>query len=227
MSNAQMVYDDLPPLPPAPEMEAPRAQQQSFAPRQLPTDNGIPVFKIEAKRQKDGSFRNVEYVEIKTPGDTKAMPCHKVDDRLRRKYAHHYRLWREGLEAAPDGTPLEMWPVLTPAQVHELKANNIFTVEQLAGVSDGAGTKVPMLRTLKNRAHEWLKVKKDADRVDEQTRENEALRANQTMLEEQLEALSKKMEAMAFKESANMEDELDKAVEGKRKPGRPRKTDNE
>jgi cell division protein FtsB len=84
-----------------------------------------------------------------------------------------------------------------------------------------------MLRTLKNRAHEWLKVKKDADRVDEQTRENEALRANQTMLEEQLEALSKKMEAMAFKESANMEDELDKAVEGKRKPGRPRKTDNE
>lgn len=227
MSNAQIIYDDLPPLPAAPEMPMPTAQ--TFGARQVSTDNGIPLFELRAVRQKDGSFRNVEYVTIKTPGDTKAMPTHKVDDRLRNKYAGHYRLWRNNLEAAPDGTPLEMWPVLTPAQVLELKANNIFTVEQLSQVSDGAGAKVPMLRTLKNRAEEWLKAKDKADRVDEQARENELLRNSQSLLEQQLAAMNEKLEALQMRQPDNsaLEDQLDQAAEGKRKPGRPRKSETE
>lgn len=232
MQNAQMVYDNLPAIPEAAEMPMPQYQPaRGSAPSPV---NGIPMFEVVPIRKPDGTYENVEYVSIRTPGDTRAMPRHKVNDFYRQKYDHWYRLFRQGLEVTHDGTPLEVWPVMTPAQVLELKANNIFTVEQLAAVSDSAGARVPMIRTLKNSAAKWLESKKGADVIDKQQRENESLRSGMSMLEKQLADLTEKLEAKEHAEkSAGVPDhsdignQLETAIEAKRKPGRSRQQETE
>lgn len=156
--------------------------------------NGIPRFELEAKRRPDGTYENVEYVTILTSGDPKAAPRHKVTDAIREKYKPWYEHWRAGLETSPTGTPLEMWPILKPAQVHELKAINIFTVEQLAEIADNNLHRIPMGRTLKNQAAAWLQTKKEADGVEAARRENQTLKDGMSVLEEQVKALSAKLE---------------------------------
>ena len=240
---AQFTYDgipDLPDIPEVPNVQAPAAPQQFR--QQVPSAaNGIPKFEIVAKRNKDGSYRNVEYVTILTPGDAKSQPRHKVTDEIRQKYAQHYRLFRQGLEVTSDGTPLETWPVLTPAQIQDLKANNIFTVEQLRDTPDSNDHRIPLIRTLKNRAKQWLETKEKADVLDAQVRENENLRQGQSMLEQQLADLQAKFNSMASNQETaaqetsqapSIEDQLDAAIDSaepkpadpaKRGPGRPRK----
>jgi len=242
---AHFTYDGIPDLPDIPADPLPAQPPQQFnQPRRggaMDASNGIPKFEVVAKRRADGSYHNVEYVTVLTPGDPKAQPRHKVTDEIRNKYAPYYRMFRQGLEASPEGTPLESWPVMTPAQIRELKANNIFTVEQLRDMPDSSNHRIPMVRTLKNRATQWLETKKNADAVDAQARENETLRNGMSMLEKQIADLQTRLDATGGEESSaavleapassgNIDEQLDAAVDKatsetpKRKPGRPKKS---
>src|SRR5690242_20120819 len=130
MNNIEMMTDGNPMIPPLPGSPAAPPPQAQFGNNTMRPVNGIPRFEMVAVRQEGGNYVNVEYVDILTPGDPKATPRHKVTDTIREMYRPWYDLWRRGLAMAPAGTPLEMWPVMTPAHVATLKAINIFTVEQ-------------------------------------------------------------------------------------------------
>jgi hypothetical protein len=182
--------DDLPPLPaaqpPVPTMGG-----------QMPErGDGIPIFEVVPRRNADGSYSNVEMVSILTPGDTKAVPRHKVTDVHKQRYRERYIEWRRFQEAAPVGTPLEMWPVMTPARVMQLKSVNIFTVEQLAEVSDSNLHSIPMGRDARNQARAWLETKKDADDVENKRREKEELMNGLRALEDKLEAMAAENRAL-------------------------------
>jgi hypothetical protein len=165
-------------------------------------ENGIPRFEVVPVRKADGSYDYVEYVDIMVAGDPRNMPRHKVTDRLRAKYRPYYDHWKKTQEMAPQGSPLEMWAVITPAQVHELKARNIFTVEQLAGVADSNIHSIPMGQTLRDQAKAWLKDKESADATEGRRRETEALRDGMRMLESQNEALSARLSELMEKMTA-------------------------
>ena len=193
--------DMIPPLPADAPIAMPAMAQnfQQGAPR--PSD-GVPKFFIKAVRYADGSFHNVEYVDIITPGDPKSLPRHKVTDAIRQLYPHQYEAFRRGLEMAPDGWPLEMWSVLNPAQVYHLKSLNIFTVEQLAQIADANLHQIPMGRTLKNQAQAALKAKQETDSVEAMRQKDElnqqaisSLEASNAQLMQQLAALSAKFDA--------------------------------
>lgn len=186
MADASMI----PPLPGSPAMPPPQPQFGVPAPD---IANGIPIFEMVAKRYADGTYVNVEFVSILTPGDAKAIARHKVTDRIRQIYKQRYEAFRNGLKMAPNGTPLEMWPVTTPAQVQALKAVNIFTVEELVQVADANLYQIPFGRTLRNQAEAWLKAKKDSDAVEGQRRETDTLRDGMRMLEEQIAVLNAKL----------------------------------
>ena len=94
---------------------------------------------------------------------------------------------------SPVGTPLEMWPVITPAQVQALKAVNIFTVEQLVGVADSALHLIPFGRTLQNQGKAWLISKKDADAVENARRETDSLRDGLRQMEDLIAAQNAKI----------------------------------
>lgn len=155
--------------------------------------DGIPMFENIAVRDINGNISLVEFVNIKTPGDNKSMPCRKVTDHLRMKYRPWYEAWRRGLEMSPSGIPLEAWPVMDTGTVQACKALNIFSVEQLSETADQNLHRLPMGRTLKNRAIEWLKNKGDADAIDQLARQKDELLAGQNMLEDQNRQLSEKL----------------------------------
>lgn len=180
--------------PPMMDFQRPSAQMQPGQP--FPMDNGIPRFYIVAKRMPDGTFVNVERVDILTPGDPKATPSHKVNDAIRARYAPYYELWRRGVEDTPAGTPLELWPVLAPAEVATLKANNIFTVEQLITMADANDFRVPMAKTLKAKAKEWMEQKANADHIEQSRAERDILTGNISRLEAQNFALSDRLDAL-------------------------------
>lgn len=213
-SLVQFTHDNIPPIPEAPVQGSSLMFEHDSALPQRPM-NGVPLFELVPRRKADGSFDNVEFVSILTPGDTKAIPRHKVTDSLRERYRPYYELWRRGLQASPVGTPLEMWPILTPAQVHELKATNIFTVEQLCDVSDVNLSRLPMGIMVRQQARDWLASKKDADVLASRTAEVQALRDGQDMLRKQLAEMGAQLTAL--KEKKNEEVQVDPTERAKRR----------
>lgn len=193
---SQFTYDNIPALPeeqPAP-LSNTLPMTQPTDPMANPAMNGIPMFELIAKKLPNGSFVNIEYMHVLTPGDPKAKPYHKVEDFHRQKYALYYQAWKRGLEMAPVGTPLEMWPVPTPAQIRELKAINIFTVEQLRDVADVNLHRIPLGVVMRQQAQKWLELKVNADVVARQVDENNALRDS---LNQQAEQLANQQAEMA------------------------------
>lgn len=201
----------IPPLPgdaPLPVMPNPSQNQRLASPF------GVPRFELVPKLIA-GTWQNVEYVSIITPGDPKAMPRHKVTDAIRRMYPAEYKAFRDGMEMAPKGWPLEMWPVLNPAQVHHLKSLNIFTVEHIAQLADAHLHRIPMGRTLKNQAQAALRAKEESDGVESQRQQNELLKGSLAQMEDALAAMRAEMETLKAK-ATEPEPE-------KRRPGRPAK----
>ncbi len=199
---------------------------------------GIPKFFIKPVRNRNGEYTNVEMVEIITPGDPKATPVQKVTDGVRAKYRDYYEHWKRSQTMAPVGTPLEMWPEMTPAVVHQLKASNIFTVEQLAAIADSNLGNIPFGKTIRNKAQAWLQVKEKSDAVSAAAMQTQAMQDAMRMMEESVAKEKAEMKA----ENATLKAQLDAILKRlgapetpveapaapetpKRGPGRPRASD--
>lgn len=228
-NHVQYITEGIPALPEMAEALPPVIvpPQQNFGPSQMRPGDGIPQFEAVPVKLPTGEYVTMEYVTILTPGDPKASPRRKVNDALRQKYAAYYDHWRRGLEMSPHGVPLEMWPAVTPSQVHALKALNIFTVEQLAEIADSHLHRIPMGATMKLNAQKWLKTKKDTDEIERQTHENQILKDGQNQLQQQLAALTARLDTAeneAAEAKAALAEKNAEPEPTKRGPGRPPKS---
>lgn len=118
-------------------------------------------------------FREEEYVKIMVPGDrmnvvdrpvqrTGIMP---TDDRLR--FSRQYeKFQKQQGQVAHDGTPLSLWPQMPASLAEELKYINVFTVEQLAELSDTYMHKVPQGHAWKTKAAQFVAAMKDQAQVN-------------------------------------------------------------
>ena len=114
-------------------------------------------------------FKEREYVKIMVPGDRHNITDRPVqrtgilptDDILRfpRQYAR-FQLRQQ--EQAHDGTPLIMWPTMPGPLAEELKFLNIFTVEQLAVLSDTHVAKIHGGAQWKQKAIDFVTALKDS-----------------------------------------------------------------
>ena len=95
----------------------------------------IPRFFVETRGRNDGTFFDVEMVEILVPGDAKSGPVRMVDESVKKRFAAAYRDWKAGIDQSTTGTPIQLL-VGTTSVYHQLKAINIHTVEQLASQSE-------------------------------------------------------------------------------------------
>lgn len=99
-----------------------------------------------------------DMVEILIPGDMRTRIEREVTEADKKRWPDHYKAYREGKKVAVQGTPLEAWSLVSPAQVRNLKANNIFTVEDLSGLSDAGIQNIGMGGLdLVRKANLWLK----------------------------------------------------------------------
>jgi hypothetical protein len=105
-------------------------------------------------------FDEKEYVRIIIPGDTKSVIDAPVNDEYRGRFRDRYERFKKGLVQAQSGTPLEIWPQMTIGLVAELKAMQIFTVEQLADLADAQAQKIMGSHDLRRRAQAFLDAAK-------------------------------------------------------------------
>lgn len=215
----------IPPLPAdiSPQMGQPPALPQGG---QRPL-NGVPKFYLKKKRvtNDDGSvtFKYVEWVDIITPGDNRSTPSQKVTDRHRNLWPTEYAAFRRGEEVARDGWPIDMWSYLNEQQVHALKAMNIFTVEDVAGLADSNLGHIPMGRTLKNQATAALRTKKEQDSVEAMRQKDELNQQAIKSLEDNNIELQRQLEIMQAQMAAMVEAKGDEAEDTPKRRGRPPK----
>ena len=113
---------------------------------------------------------------------------------LGRRYAELYDRWKRGEELPVDGTPLKNWPVASPAQIANLIAINIRTVEELANANDAALNRYGMgARALQQQAVSWLK---SADDVGKVAQMNAHLKTRNEELEKQNKELMAEVEVL-------------------------------
>jgi len=105
-------------------------------------------------------YDDIDMITVRTPGSQLAS----IVDHAKRYVqgrpilAAKYRDWKAGQEQSAGGTPLENFPFLftKPSLIAELKYRNIFTVQQLATLSDSGKQSIMGGHELCKRAEEWL-----------------------------------------------------------------------
>lgn len=100
-------------------------------------------------------YDDIEIVTIMNPGEKEPVIV-QADEFHKRRFPKQYEAFKKGIEDQQGGTPLELLFPASPSTVKQLKGFHIFTIQQLAAISDSAMTQIPMGRSLVDRAKQYL-----------------------------------------------------------------------
>lgn len=150
-----------------------------------------------------GKMNNKEEIETFFSKMEHDMKAGRVHPDWMRAWKANYKLYREGQEIPPDGTPIKGWKLLPGSVQEELLRLNIRTVEELATLNDEGIKNVGM------GAREWQRRAK-AWQMQNETHESGALKMAD--LTRQLETLAGQVKSLTDKN-----DELEKALASKKK----------
>jgi hypothetical protein len=107
-------------------------------------------------------FDELVYISIMAPGDKNNVIDRKARDEDKVRFPFAWQRYENNATMAQTGTPIEEWPRVSVSQAAELKAMNITTVEQLAGLADTACQKMMGLQALRTEAQAFIAAAKDA-----------------------------------------------------------------
>ena len=176
-----------------------------------PDDIVVALFKYsaiknEAKSAIEGRpiYDDIEICELRYPGSRNigVYPAlafarwvidqsgEQVSQTYAERFPRQYQQFKAHALQTKSGTPLQQVPFLTEARRAEMRALNVYTVEQLAA-TDGTELKNlgPGGRDLKNKAIEFLEESKANSGNTQLAAELEALRARNAVLEEDVARL--------------------------------------
>jgi len=132
-------------------------------------------------------FTDVEYIDIKIPGDRTGGACRPATFRDKGRFPEHYTKFKQRIEVPLDGTPLAEWPLITRSLAEELSFHNVKTVEHLSTMADNNVGKFMGLGTLKAKAVVWLEQASKESKVHE-------LQEQLAERDERIDNLEKQME---------------------------------
>jgi len=148
---------------------------------------------VATKRDNAPRFKMRTYITKLTPGDRLLKVERYANDQDKIEFPAEWAAFQKKQEVPLQGTPIDAWPPLNRAQVMEMKAVNIFTVEQLADLSDAHVQKFMGGQMFRTKARDFIKASRSMTNTED---------------------LEKKV-----KELTEMVEQLKSA----KKPGRPRK----
>ena len=159
-------------------------------------------------------FVEKPFVRIIIPGSQNTIIEVPVDDTHKRRFPIQWAKFSAGEKNGDmTGWKLESWPAINSAQVKTLKYMNIFTVEQLAEISDGAAQAVGMgAMELKTRAKAAVAAAKGNAQVEAQAVENKRL-------SDELETLKAMVLTMTVPKDVKADEETSEESPTRRKPG--------
>jgi len=159
-------------------------------------ENGLPV------------FRTQEYVELLIAGDKGNAPTKRVNQAVKDQFHEQYAFWkakRANPDMIGDGIPLSLWPVLPAEMVKALEYINVFTVQQLANLSDNAISKPGAigLRDMREKARAFVESAKSMAPIAALEKENSDLRKRLDLLQSQMNQLLERAPELADKNGEN------------------------
>lgn len=157
----------------------------------------IPRFHLESildpvasEQQGRPIYHDREEVELITPGNPYNIPNEVVNNSHKERWPKEYAAFKSGIEVSAEGTPLEQWPILRPAQIRELKHFNLMTVEHIAGMSDHACQQMMGGMRLRALAKAFLDDAESTAQLAKATADNERKDAQIADLNTKVEQLS-------------------------------------
>ena len=183
------------------------AFDNSYMPDQSAAMNkGVtPIFFVEPvenprKSEDEGRpiFDELERVRIVVAGDAFSASVQPVTEEIVERFPTQYAAFkRKAADHHISETPITEWPILTRSQASELHAIKIFSVENLAAVSDANIVRLgPNGRELRAKAQAYLEVAKDGAAVANLARENVQLKDEVTDLKVQMKGLADRLAAL-------------------------------
>lgn len=124
-------------------------------------------------------FDDIEMYELRFPGNNLTIITERVTDVQRQRWPRQYEAFKKSgsFAVGVSGTPLEQWPFVSRAQIAELKALNILTVEMLEQVDDNGIARIGTgARKLVECARAWLAEARDGAATMQLAAENAALK---------------------------------------------------
>lgn len=150
--------------------------------------NGLPV------------FRTVEYVELLIAGDKGNSPVKRVTQAIKEQFPNEYGIWKSkriNPDMVGDGIPLSLWPLIPTEMAKALEYMNVFTVQQLAALSDSAISKPGAigLRDMRDKAKAFMDSAKSAAPLAKLEVENRELKQRMELMQSQMEQLVQAVQA--------------------------------
>lgn len=144
--------------------------------------NGLPV------------FRTVEYVELLIAGDKGNSPVKRVTQAIKEQFPNEYGIWKSkriNPDMVGDGIPLSLWPLIPTEMAKALEYMNVFTVQQLAALSDSAISKPGAigLRDMRDKAKAFIDSAKSAAPLAKMEVENRELKRQLDLMQIQMDQL--------------------------------------
>jgi hypothetical protein len=161
--------------------------------------------RVVAPGQKNGSPIYEAFRYIAKPDGSEVE---KVDQSVYKRFREVCDQWKAKAEPSQSGTPLEQWPLMDVAMVRMFKDANVYTVQQLAGLSDAG------LDNVRGRGREW---KAKAQAWLEQAREAGAdVEARATIAKQQQQIDELKAMLQEAMSNQNKTQGFDRKAKGKR-----------
>lgn len=167
------------------QVVVPRFFRQEVETDQVDPDTGLKV------------FRSVEYVELLIPGDRGNAPVKRVTDEIRFQFRDAYERFKSSgaqHDMVGDGIPLKLWSGIKSEQARGLEQVNIFTVQQLAGLSDTNCSQPGTLglRALRDKARQFLDAARETAPVAALQAQIDELRKDAALKAQQLQEMIEK-----------------------------------
>lgn len=144
---------------------------------------------FKSEEQGHPVFDAVPFVRIIMPGDKNTVVDTPVRDQHKTRFP---RVWEqfqrmEGDVESVSGMPIREWPAVTRGQAEELAYLNVFSVEQLADLTDVHGGKIMNFNDLQRKARAYVQASKDGAFVQKLTDVNAGLQSQIDSMKTQLE----------------------------------------
>lgn len=139
----------------------------------------------------DGKVHEFPCLEITCPGDLKSVSIRKVTALEQQMFPEAWESFKNGTEAALDGTSLDMFLGKDHPALRELNYHKLHTVEQVAGISDTVVQSLGMgFRDLRDQCAQYVERQNGNDVLAEQ---NKAMADQMAKMQEQLDRLAPKL----------------------------------
>lgn len=154
---------------------------------------------FQTEQQGRPIFDDVPHVRIHVPGDKTSVIERPVIEEDKMRFPTQWAKFEKGMTQAPEGTPIEQWPLLTIGQVHEFKALNVFTVEQLAGMADTQAQRFMGGHEMRRKAVAFLASAKNTAEAQRLATANAELEQRLGAKDEIIADLARRLEALEAK----------------------------